>query len=174
MGPPMSVDSKSVRETEISHARSLRLEFLRTSSPSMDWLLMLPSGFRIDSSTSLKVAWSLSPGMESISDAVRRLCELGAGVLAGGSSTSSSISLSSSDSISDCEPQIDSSSVSSSNVSRAASDSERWSCSSIALPESPAVSISMSDEGRGTSNPGGGGGGGASNPGGGGGISPSF
>ena len=35
-GPPMSVDSKSVRETEISHARSLRLEFLKTSSPSMD------------------------------------------------------------------------------------------------------------------------------------------
>ena len=124
------------------------------------------------------MAWSLSPGIESISDAVRRLCGLEGGGLVEGFSSSSSINLSSSDSISVCEPQIDSPpSVSSSKSSKAASDSERWSSSLIALPESPSISISILEGDGGTSSPGGsggasrpgGGGGGASRPGGGGG-----
>ena len=70
---PKSVDSNSLRDTSISHALSLRLEFLRISSPSIDWFLTEPSGFTVEVSISLSVACSLSPGMESTSNAGLRL-----------------------------------------------------------------------------------------------------
>ena len=70
---PISVDSNSFSDTSISHALSLRLEFLRISSPSIDWFLIEPSGFTVDISISLNVACSLSPGMESTSNAGLRL-----------------------------------------------------------------------------------------------------
>ncbi len=109
----------------MSHALSLRLEFLRISSPSIDWLLTLPSGFKVDSSTSLKVACSLSPGIASISDAERRFWEPDEGWLAMGLSDSSSMSLSSSEAISESASHMASSSiVSSSKASNAARESE--------------------------------------------------
>ena len=70
---PKSVDSNSLRDTSMSHALSLRLEFLRISSPSIDWFLIEPSGFTVEVSISLSVACSLSPGIESTSNAGLRL-----------------------------------------------------------------------------------------------------
>ena len=65
----MSVESVEESSTSMSHALCFLLEFLSINSPSIDCLLTEPSGFSVDSSTSLRVAWSLSPGIASTSAA---------------------------------------------------------------------------------------------------------
>ena len=78
--PPMSVSLVEDSKTSMSHALCFLLAFRSISSPSMLCLLIEPSGFSVEFSTSLKVACNLSPGIASTSLADLRLGEEAAAI----------------------------------------------------------------------------------------------
>ena len=70
--PPKSVASVLESSISISHARCFLLGFFSISSPSIVCFIELPSGLIKDSSTSLRIACNLSPGITSTSEDKRR------------------------------------------------------------------------------------------------------
>ena len=168
--PPMSVALVDESSTSMSHALCFLLAFRSISSPSMVCRLIEPSGFKVELSTSLRVACSLSPGIASTSMADLRWGEEAGATT--GLDRASAMAESSSESKESTEDSGSAQSISSASwLSPAPLSAASESCREAG----------SSDSSSGTSKPGGGGGGesgpdgggeGASKPGGGEGASP--